>query len=327
MSIIPEYNENGQQRRVGVEIELIGLEVNAIAQLVQNTFGGSLNKETDYEIKVNSDRLGTFRIEVDLALLKEMGQQRKESEDAPGFIDQVSENILASVADKIAPCEIVTAPIPFDAITELDRLVTVLNSAGAKGTEESLMYAFGVHFNPEAPSLQADSLLAYLRSFILLYDWLKERLKIDISRRISPFVNAFPSSYAELILLPSYTPDVTRLIDDYLTHNPTRNRALDMLPLFAHINESQIKEALDDPLVTSRPTYHYRLPNSRLGDPEWRVSDEWQSWLTVERLAQQPEVLRAMAGDYLSMTVNPTTLLTSQWLQRSRGWLDAIYSR
>jgi hypothetical protein len=32
-------------------------------------------------------------------------------------------------------------------------------------------------------------------------------------------------------------PDLDTLIDDYLEYNPTRNRALDFLPLFLHLDE------------------------------------------------------------------------------------------
>ncbi|OBX33760.1 putative amidoligase enzyme [Halomonas elongata] len=38
------------------------------------------------------------------------------------------------------------------------------------------------------------------------------------------------------MLDPDYQPDLRTLIDDYLEYNPTRNRELDLLPLFAYLD-------------------------------------------------------------------------------------------
>ena len=73
-----------------------------------------------------------------------------------------------------------------------------------------------------------------------LFDWLRSRCHPDLSRRISPYIEPYPLDYARLILQPDYAPDSGRLIDDYLRHNPTRNRALDMLPVFAHLDEARV---------------------------------------------------------------------------------------
>src|SRR3546814_9457337 len=42
---------------------------------------------------------------------------------------------------------------------------------------------------------------------------------------------------------------------------------------------------LTDELIKARPTFHYRLPNARLADPQWSIVREWNLWVRVERLA------------------------------------------
>jgi hypothetical protein len=209
-------------------------------------------------------------------------------------------------------------------MADLDRLVAHLRTAGAKGTDDGLIYAFGVHFNIEAPSLQAASILRHLRAFILLYDWLKSELRLDSLRRITPFIRPFPSRYARLILHPAYRPNRRILIDDYLKHNPTRNRALDLLPLFAEVDPERVFTAVDDPLVNARPAYHYRMPNSFVGDPDWRLSDEWRSWLVIESLAADPRRLRAMADEYLVLLEQPFGDIFSIWAERSEQCLREL---
>jgi hypothetical protein len=43
------------------------------------------------------------------------------------------------------------------------------------------------------------------------------------------------------------------------------------LPLFAFLDEDRVRAKLDDPLIKSRPTYHYRLPNTDFHKPNWGI--------------------------------------------------------
>lgn len=61
--------------------------------------------------------------------------------------------------------------------------------------------------------------------------------------------------------------------------------------MFTHLDEERVRAALDDPLISGRPTFHWRLPNADLEDPEWTVSREWRRWLGVERLSLDPEAM------------------------------------
>lgn len=314
------HTVDGRMRRVGVEIEFAGLAVADVAQLVQDHFGGESVRRTDYEVVVEDTRFGDLRVELDVALLKKMGRDRAEGEESGfGRMSEWTEELLARIAPHFAPCELVTAPLPMERVTELDPLIECLHAAGARGTDDSWIYAFGVHFNPEAPALEAGSILAYLRAFVLLEDWLRESLAVDLSRRLTPFIDPFPKAYRELILSPEYRPDLDRLGDDYLEHNPTRNRALDLLPLLAHIDEDRVRAAVSDPLVKLRPTYHYRLSNCRVGDPAWRLTGEWRHWLVVERLAQRPDLLRGLSEERREHSLDLGGWLTQNQLLGTEG--------
>src|SRR5690606_29497891 len=119
------------------------------------------------------------------------------------------------------------------------------------------------------------TLLAYLRAFFLLYDWLYEESEIPIARKVAPFIHDFPPEYVAHVLNPDYAPNLETLIDDYLRFNPTRNRPLDMLPLFAHLDRERVfAQPVERELVKARPTFHYRLPNSMVDDPKWSIADD-----------------------------------------------------
>jgi len=322
MSLIPQHTQTGTPRQVGVEIEFIGLTIQRTAELLGTIFDGTTEIISDYESRVKTPDLGEFRVELDFALLRKMGAERAQATTPPSLLDQVSEDILATLAQQLAPCEIVTAPLPFSAITELDRLIQALHQAGAQGTDDGLLYAFGVHFNPELPALDSRTILRYLRAFVLLYDWLKVKLRVDLSRRLTPYINPFPAAYVRLLLDSAYQPELNTLIGDYLHHNPSRNRALDMLPLFAELAPQQVSAAVNDPLIKARPTLHYRLANCRVGDPDWRLSTEWTHWLRVEELANQAQQLADLAQDYLLLDKEPLPVFSADWVRHIEHWLS-----
>lgn len=177
----------------------------------------------------------------------------------------------------------------------MEELRKELLKAGAKDTKENLYNAFWLHINPETASLEADYIVRHIQSFLLLSPWLKKQHGIDITRKVTSFIDPFPKAYLELVLNDNYAPDTEQLILDYHEHNPTRNRALDMLPLFAHINESLVRELYGkEEKINKRPTFHYRLPNSEIANKEWSFNTEWKRWLNVENLAHDDKNRRQL---------------------------------
>jgi hypothetical protein len=88
------------------------------------------------------------------------------------------------------------------------------------------------------------------------------------------------------VIDPDYAPDVARLAGDYLAHNPTRNRPLDLLPVLAFTDPGLLaRHGLGGQKARPRPCLNYRLPNSLIDDPHWSIAAEWNRWVLVERLA------------------------------------------
>jgi hypothetical protein len=179
-------------------------------------------------------------------------------------------------------------PIPVSQLFRTEDLREQLRLKGAHGTSQSYLFAFGLHINPEAVSLETESVVRHLQAFLLSNQRLRKDLHIDPSRDLSPFVDPFPEPYHQLVLQQDYEPDLARFADDYLGYNPTRNRGLDLLPLLAYLDSRRVTDSLRQDvaeIIKPRPTYHFRLPNSHVDDPEWRLGEAWGLWLGVESLA------------------------------------------
>ena len=300
------------RRQVGVEIEFSGIPIEDAVQTLEHALDASTDAVSEHEFLLHAKGSDDpYRVEVDFELLKRLSRDEQEQ---PDQLRRTVVDVLGAAASIAVPLELVTPPLPLPALDDLDRICAELASQGAVGTQESFAYAFGVHFNPNVAEPEAASIVAHLQAFSCLFEWLKARDEMDLTRRLTSFADPYPKDYELLVLDDDYRPDEPQLIDDYLQHNPTRNRALDMLPLFAHLDEDRVKSALDDPRIKSRPTFHYRLPNCRLGDDGWSLLDPWRGWLEVERLAAAPEALSELASARRRHLEAFTIGATDEWI-------------
>jgi hypothetical protein len=308
------------ERRLGVEIEFTGMEINDIVDVIIKQYGGTAEAVSDYEINVVDGQLGTFGVELDFSYIKRLSRERHESADS-NDLEELAEAIVGAIAKQLVPFEVVAPPIAMSDLWQLEDLFNTLRDSDAQGTHASAKNAFGLQLNPEMPDCEADTIRDYLRAFLCLFDWLKMRCDVDFSRRLTSYVDPFCKDYMRLILKPGYQPDIATLIDDYLDYNPTRNRALDMLPLFAHIDEKRLRARIDDDRVKARPTLHYRLPNSLIDDPQWGLIHPYRDWLQVDNLAMDKSRLEEVCKAYRHYLDNPTANLFTNWSQSVRQWL------
>ncbi len=320
-------NERGEPRKVGFELEFGGLPLEQAASILQNLFGGEVQCDHRFSYFIKGTKYGDFAVEADSRFLKERRYRdyiRKLGIQEQSLLAQNVEGALEGLAGILFPFEIVTPPLPLQNLEPIELLRSKLQMSSAKGTRGSLFSAFGMQFNPEVPDQSVETLLAYLRSFFLLFDWLFEESDIAFSRKITPFINSFPDEYVEMVLNPEYRPDLRKMMCDYLTFNPTRNRPLDLLPLFTYIDRDLVFQfEVEKDLIKSRPTFHYRLPNSEVDDPHWTIAEDWNNWVEIETLAENRDLITRMTNDFLDTREEYSLFPRRQWVQKTRDWLHA----
>lgn len=252
---------------------------------------------------------------MDWDYLKRKAEQEKDDTDGVDWIEP-----LARTAALVVPIEVACPPI---AITDLDKLspvVIALRDAGAVGTEESLVAAYGVHINAEIPHLDGATLFSYLAAFSLLQWWLVEAHQVNASRRISQYVRLYSQDYVKK-LLSRPEAQLNELLEDYLAHNASRNRALDMLPMLAEIDEKQVKRVIDDPKIKPRPAFHYRMPNCHIEQKDWSLADSWNVWWVVEQLANRPHDLENLTTAFFAADRPFTGVSRNGWIEFIEQWL------
>lgn len=297
---------------------MAGIDARTMAEAVIEVLGGHVEQESAFYSRVVDTELGDFGIELDAELFKERGYQEQLAELGIDIgegdrRDQI-EAVISRVAGLVVPLELVGPPVPWTELERLDQIRLKLHQAGAKGTHSSPFYAFGMQINIEAASLDADHLLAMIRAFLLSEDWLKERAELDLSRRISPYVQPYPEDYVAHVLQADYQPDIETLIDDFLEFTPTRNRPLDLLPLFAHIDEDRVMAApVEKSLIKPRPAFHYRLPNCLIDEADWTLAAAWNDWIEVEQLAADQDALNEACRRYLDDASTVKQWLAEIW--------------
>ncbi len=300
-----------------------GIELDDAARCIAALLSGKISSKGRYERTISGDPAGDWIVELDFDLLKRMGREQRDPDSLVDEIDRGAEDALAWAAELVVPLEVVSPPLPLAGLELVETLIRRLREAGAVGSSDNLVYAFGMQFNPELPATDAKLITACIKAFLCAYEWLLARADVDALRSISPYINPFPIEYVRKVIHPDYWPDRETLIDDYLADNSTRNRALDMLPLFLHLDERRVRRVTDDPLIKPRPTFHYRLPNCNIHEPDWNLAQAWNDWVQVERLAADADALAEVCTAYHAFLGQPLKRWFGDWnAQLEKRWHD-----
>lgn len=298
-------NANGDIRNVGFELEYAGVDLRDSVKLLEILLACTAKEDNAFRYRLCDHDDREWRIEIDAALLHEGSY--KQYLAAAGMdtddlrLERKIDDLIESLASVVVPCEIVSPPLPLDAMGIIEDIVVGLRRRHARGTGHSLLYAFGLHINAEVAATDPDYLLRHMRAFALLYDWICRDSKVDFSRKLSTYIKPWPPAYLKRLLDTDYSPDADALLGDYLREVGSRNHALDMLPVFATLDADKVQALAREPdLVKPRPAFHYRLPNSRIDQSEWCVAAEWNYWVRVEVLAADRERLHALCRDYIA---------------------------
>ncbi|MFC0445446.1 amidoligase family protein [Pseudidiomarina halophila] len=304
----------GDIRRVGFELEFSGIDVATSAEAVARALGGSPYAKSSAQWRVEGP-LGEFRVEIDWNFLQKLAAEKGEHANTDSLLESLSQ-----AAGLVVPVEVVCPPIACDELDALTGMVDELRDAGAKGTDESMIAAYGTHINPELPDTDSETICRYMQAYALLQWWLVDQHHVNPTRKLSPYVDLYPEAYVRN-LLKYDSVSINELIDDYLKANPTRNRALDMLPLFSHLDSERVKAELTDDKIKARPTLHYRLPNCRINEASWTLAREWNLWCNVERLANRPKALAELAADFLDADRPMLGVARQPWIEHVDEWL------
>ncbi len=313
-------NHAGEERRVGVEIELSGLDYEALVSLTARFLEGEAHTVSRYVSKVATGD-GEYTIELDSDPVKDLEVREEELPEPLRRLAGQAMDLFDAAAERIVPLEIVAPPLPVSRLHIIEELCEYLARQGALGSRHALYYAFGLQLNPELPGLDAGTILRYMQAFAGLYPWLKSRHQLDISRKFTTYIAPWPDAYVKLIMADGYDPDLDTLITDYIRFNPTRNRALDMMPLFAWLRPERIRTEIQDERIKARPTLHYRLPDCDLDQDAWQFAGIWNDWVALERLASDPSRLADFRARYREKKVFSLQNLAHDWVQECERWV------
>lgn len=271
-------------RLIGVEIEFSGLPEDRVAYNVAAWLGGTVCQTGEHRFAIETAGHGDWAVELDTA-----------------WTHQIHEagDLAASVARTIVPVEIVTAPIAEAELSLLQKMLGRLAQLGAKGSRESLVGAYGIHFNPSESDPET-RVVPTMRAYAALEPWLREVSDLDLMRKLLPFIAPWPKPLVrELLKDGAKDLSLSEAMELYLTHVHSRNHGLDMLPLFRHVDGERVDRLMPkDHGIGARPTYHFRLPECRLDEPGWSLMTEWAKWWLVETVAAAPGFL-----DHLTRSV------------------------
>lgn len=300
---------DGTTRKVGIEVECGGVSEGRLAELVAERFGGEVETTGPYARTVRGTEIGDVEVLLDTVL----------REKVSGEVAKAGLNWSRAVI----PVEFVTPPVDPAEIPRLDALCGDIARAGAFGTEDGVLLGFGLHLNVALRGMEVADILPALTAFALIEDWMRGRVQIDASRRLLPFVDPYPASLLDRLCDPVVEWTFERLTAIYLAEAASRNHALDALPILKQVHLERVDEAVPQMAHKSaRPAWHYRLPDARIGDPDWSIALEWNRWCAIERVAADAQLLGRLKGAWRDYR-NRALPIPGQWASVSAEILDA----
>jgi hypothetical protein len=286
----------GATRRVGVEAEFTGIGARAAARALQAGLGGTVAEQDPHAFLVRGTEMGDLAVELDVRY----AHPRAHGPELPLRLGPRAAAWLGSALGGVVPRELITGPLAVDALAGADRAVDLLRRAGAKGRGATWFGSLGLHFNVDPVRLDAPALVAVLRAFLLLEPWLRRAIAPGRGRRPAAFLpGQYPEAYVRRVVAPGYRPDLPAFAADYLDANPTRDRALDLLPILLHLDGARVRAKLPHEKIGDRPVLHHRLPRAHVGEPGWGIAPDWNRWVAVERLASDADRLDGLGREYL----------------------------
>jgi hypothetical protein len=280
----------GATRRVGVEVEFMGIGAGGAARALAAGLGGTVVEQDPHAFLVQGTPLGDLAVELDIRYV----HPQEHGSTLAIRLGPRTAAWLGSVLRGLVPRELITAPVAIGRLPELDQLVEILRDAGATGQGTTWIGSLGLHFNIDPPGLDAGRLTAILKAFLLLDPWLRREIAHGRPLRPAYLPVPYPDAYVRRVVAADYWPDLPALAADYLDANPSRDRDLDLLPIFLHFDPGQVRARLPHEKIGSRPALHYRLPQAHVSEPGWSIVPDWNRWVAVERLAGDRDRLQAL---------------------------------
>lgn len=297
-----ETTADGAERLCGIEIEFAGPTERETGDLIARDFGGTVEDRGDHSVTVCETIFGDIEVELDIGLRKR--------EDLPLLQEGLD------VFRGLIPVEVVTPPLSRAQLEEFNTLCRSLREIGAMGSRSGVLLGFGVHVNPEVVSPDHRYTLDTITAYAMLEPWLRDREQVDATRRMMPFVGAWPKGFVSALVHHRYDTlaDLMRMA---ASHIKSRNQSLDLLPLFKHAEPDLFAAAFDiDDKTSARPAFHFRLPDSRVDEADWSLRQPWQLWRQVELVAANPDLLAALQTAWTSHD--------SAWFERKSVWVQTV---
>ena len=297
-----ETTSDGDERLCGIEIEFAGPTELETGHLIAKEFGGTVTDGGDHSVTVSDTRFGDITVELDITLRKR--------DDLP-FLKEGLDAMRGLI-----PVEVVTPPLSRAQLEEFDTVCTGLRRIGAMGSRSGVLLGFGVHVNPEVVAPNHRFTLDTITAYAMLEPWLRHKEKVDTTRRMMPFIGAWPKDLISNLAHNDYD-SLVDLMRMAAKHIQSRNLSLDLLPLFKHAEPDLFADLFDiQDKTAARPTFHFRLPDSRIDEPGWSLRQPWQLWRQVELVAANDTLLQALRDAWKTHD--------AAWFERTSVWVRTI---
>lgn len=201
------FFDEARFKRVGLEVEFSGLEMDEVLEILQEELGGKLERveeQDTFYYKLKKSRL-TRTEEAEKVWIHFEGNETNPDEK----IKDVS---------KIKTIEVTTSPIHWEGVKIFDSAISRLKKAGAIGTTEDNAVSIQVNIEvatKDKPQFSVETLLSLLRNYYSEENFAMIEKEIPLPQVRKPYVGAYSEEMMKRILDPDYRPSLREFYNDF----------------------------------------------------------------------------------------------------------------
>ncbi len=201
------FFEEEKFRRVGLEVEFSGLEMDEVLDILQAELGGKLERVEEKD---------TFYFKLKRSRLSRTAEEEKIWIHFEG--NETDPDSKITDVSKIKTIEVTSSPIDWEGVKIFDGAIQKLREAGAVGTTET--NAVSIQVNVEMataknPHYKVEDLLSLLRNYYSASNFAMIEKEVPLPEVRKPYVGTYSQEMMKRIMDPKYKPSLREFYNDF----------------------------------------------------------------------------------------------------------------
>ncbi len=210
-----KFFDEKKMPRVGLEVELSGLNEKKIVEILQKTLGATVEEKAKEYSYVDPITKKTVSATWSTYKIKAPGMARIHVKPEPNTLDNGD---FAKAVRETRTFEIITDPYHYDQVEKFQKALDALKAAGAVGTNSDTPVSIQVNvemLDERNPSVVVEDILSILRNYYRPEHYRQINDEIPLPKAREAYVGPYSPGMMEKLFDSTYAPSFEEFYDDF----------------------------------------------------------------------------------------------------------------